>query len=209
LDPSFSDNYTYLFDKNLPLKDQILFSDRKFYLINVRLQYTNNLYFGVHWSVFYNNTITHLFKCKDRGFSESCFENLDNFLSSFKKKTDVFGSTKATHSQKKNFTFKKQKTHISSICGRDVDVFYAYEGDKYRYTSFQFTDDKSIIKGLYAPKKELFLTEGSDPFRVGYVCDEDKNPTSKDLDYLRDRTVISLSNVNTIINTEYSKIKIY
>lgn len=210
MEPSLSENYTFSYDKTLPLKDQILHTDGKKHLLNVRLHYTNNLFFGVNWCVLSNNKLYHLFKCKDRelGFSEKCGESLDIFLSSFRNSKRVLNITNYTQSED-NFTIVKQDTHITNILNREIDVYFAYEEDKYRHTMFQFKDDKNILKGLYAPKKELFATEGPDPFRVGYVCDEDKNPTIKDLNYFLERSIVSLSNVNTFVNTEYSKIKIY
>lgn len=207
--PESVDNFLYVYNKSLPIKEQVLFSDGDFHLLNVRLQYTNKIYFGVHWTVLHKKSVSHYFKCKDRGYTESCKDSLDSFFSHFRRKRDVFGDAKASLYKKKHFTFVPQQTHINSVYGREVDIYFAFENDKYRFTNIVFKDDNCIMKGLYAPKKELFITEGSDPFKVGYVLDEDTTPTVKDLDYFHDKCVQSLSNVNTVVNTEYSNIKIY
>ena len=63
-----SDNFQYSYDKSKPLLDQVLYTVGNVHLINVRKTYTNNIYFGVYWTVLINDEqpfLAHNFQCKD------------------------------------------------------------------------------------------------------------------------------------------------
>lgn len=196
LSENYDEDWVYEFDKNIPIRDQAIYSDDH-YLLNVRKIFTNDVYFGVEYTTLddYGN-LYHQFRCKDRRFLEHLVDDRASFLNLyFTKKDDhlILASQSNYKSKKASFFTNYNLT------------FYYDDSENYSYSTITF--NKGLFKGIYGSSDlEGFKTRTkSNGFSV-----LNREPTKQEVkEHLIDKAKISFSNVITRVNTAYSNIKVF
>jgi hypothetical protein len=140
-------------------------------------------------------------KCKDRDITEEQANNKDYFLDiwaeelldqiSPKGENNIFNSVA---------TFTKQDYTFANINNSNVSVAFGYVDNVYRFTNIVVGDIAS--RGIYSVK-DISKKPVKVCIPIGSV------PTKEQVVNLYNDTKISLSNVWTYVNTQYSDIKIY
>ena len=201
-----SDNFQYSYDKSKPLLDQVLYTVGNVHLINVRKTYTNNIYFGVYWTVLINDEqpfLAHNFQCKDRGYSEEVVDDWDKFKC-IKPLDDILNFTPAI--KKRKPIFKKQKIDLPLITDRKFEVVFVYEGDSGRYDYTHLQDDTGTFRGLYGSNDQESYEDTVKEF--GISIPPGRDPNLDEINYLWEQANISFSNSISFVNTDYSSIKV-
>lgn len=201
-----SDYYFYRYDKSKPLLDQVLYSVDNVHLLNVRKTFTDDIYFGVYWTVLIDDDqpfLAHNFQCKDRGYTEDIVDNWDKF-SNVKPLDDLLNFTPSIKKQKP--VFVKQDIKIPKIIDRQFELVFAYEKDSGRYIYTHIQDDEGVFRGLYGSKNIDQYEANVKEF--GVAVPPGRDPNYDEIKYLWKQANISFSNTMSFVNTEYSKIKV-
>ena len=201
-----ADHFQYTYDKSKSLLEQVLHTVDNVHLINVRKTYTNNIYFGVYWTVLINDHqpfLAHNFQCKDRGYTEDVVDDWEKFKN-VKPLEDILNFTPSIIKRKP--IFKKQKIDLPLICGRKFDVVFVYNGVSGRYDYTHLQDNNGTFRGLYGSKSEQCYNDKVKEF--GIAIPPDRDPYLNEIKYLWEQANISFSNSISFINTVYSNIKV-
>lgn len=196
LSENYDEDWVYQFDKNIPIRDQAIYSDDH-YLLNVRKIFTNDVYFGVEYTTLddYGN-LYHQFRCKDKRFLEHLVDDRTSFLNLYLTKKDehlILAYQSNYKSKKANFFTNYDLT------------FYYDSSENYSYSTI--TLNNGLFKGIYGSiDLEGFKRRTqSNGFSV-----LNREPTKQEVkDHLIDKAEISFSNVITRVNTAYSNIKVF
>lgn len=192
---SGSGDYVFSFDKTLPLRDQVIDAEKDFYLLNVRKVFTNNVYYGVSYSVLDNqNNILHHFKCKDSSrLSEVEIDNKETFMNFYRSWEKVRNSL-----QDRNITLIKQDFDLP------YEVYFCYkQNNLYFYTIIDYDSDNTF-RGLYGSEsEESYKRAIRDTSKVWFY---NSVPTEKQVFDFVEEKKLSLSNVMHTVSTEYSSI---
>ena len=201
--PETCDNdWFYVYDKDKSISSQIVYRNKYGYILNVSKIYTNSIYFGISIQlVDTKNKLYTMVKCKDRDITEEQANNKDYFLDTWaeelldqispKGENNIFNSIA---------TFTKQDYAFANINNSNVSVAFGYVDNVYRFTNIVVGDIAS--RGIYSVK-DISKKPVKVCIPIGSV------PTKEQVVNLYNDTKISLSNVWTYVNTQYSDIKIY
>ena len=201
--PETCDNdWFYVYDKDKSISSQIVYRNKYGYILNVSKIYTNSIYFGISIQlVDTKNKLYTMIKCKDRDITEEQANNKDYFLDTWaeelldqispKGENNIFNSIA---------TFTKQDYAFANINNSNVSVAFGYVDNVYRFTNIVVGDIAS--RGIYSVK-DISKKPVKVCIPIGSV------PTKEQVVNLYNDTKISLSNVWTYVNTQYSDIKIY
>ena len=201
--PETCDNdWFYVHDKDKSISSQIVYRNKYGYILNVSKIYTNSIYFGISIQlVDTKNKLYTMVKCKDRDITEEQANNKDYFLDTWaeelldqispKGENNIFNSIA---------TFTKQDYAFANINNSNVSVAFGYVDNVYRFTNIVVGDIAS--RGIYSVK-DISKKPVKVCIPIGSV------PTKAQVVNLYNDTKISLSNVWTYVNTQYSDIKIY
>ena len=187
------DNYLYFIDKSLPFSNQVIYKDDNECLLNVRKIYTDNIYFGVSYTILnFQLGMQHHFKCKDRPLGElSVVEDKDKFLS-------IFLSYDYVHKK-----LQPHSKHEEVLFNLPYKVFFCFnKSGRYIYTQY-ILDDGRILRGLYEAKNKeqlkIRLIEFSGFATLG-------PPTKKEVIAYYEDKMTSYANNQISVSTDYSKI---
>jgi hypothetical protein len=202
--PETCDTYwTYSYDKSKPVSKQCVHQDRHGKILNVSKIYTNGIYFGISIQlVDTKNKLYTMVKCKDRGITEEQADNKDYFLDIWASEllADLSDNGEqykfnniATTVIQPNYIFDKINTN-------NVTVVYGYVDNVYRFTNILVGE--FVSRGIYSVKD---ITK-----KPATICiPMGSTPTDEQVTSLYEQTKISLNNVWTYVNTDYSAIKIF
>lgn len=199
--PENSDlDWVYVYNKNKTIKEQALFDDDNHYLLNVRKMYTNNIYFGVQYTTLDKSlNIYHQFRCRDRGFPEDLVDDKTQFLNKYKSNINS-----ALHRTLNDMNTDFQEMKASFL--QEYDLTFLYDQDGFYHSSLVWVDG-ALIRGLYGATDEKTYERN---MRHHGFSTYQREPTESEVnEYLIKKAYISLSNVITRVNTEYSDIKVY
>jgi len=175
------DQYVFTFDSSKTLHKQAIYEDDNHYLLNVLKIYTNNTYFAVQYSCLNKESkkISHHFRCKDRGFSESLVDNKIFFIDFYK----LHEANVSVYTEK----FYEKLYEIKADFLNEYEVTFVFDSDNIYNYSYAYING-SCCRGLYG---NTIPTE------------------TEILKNLIEPSKISLSNHITRINTSYSDIKVF
>jgi hypothetical protein len=193
-DKTNESDFKVSFDRSKNLKDQLIYAEDNFYLLNVSKTYVNNNYIGVTFFYIKNSkNIQKTFRDVAR-FPEDLVNNREKLLINkrFKKLVkDKYEDIKNTvHSYSVPFTLTLDEEIIK---GEKV-----YTDNVYAFSNLYF-DNNIICRGVYGfGFKKKF-----------YKQNKILEPTENDLiKYAKEMKYTALQNVYTYVKTEYSKIEI-
>ena len=187
-------DYVYYVDNSIPFKDQVIHSEGKKHLLNVRKIYTDNVYFGVQYTVYTPEIgLSHQFRCKDRPLGDlSVVENKDSFISAIKDDMDSIKRVidKGHRQEEQNFNLPYK-------------VFFCFDmNDNYVYTLYELFDGTSL-RGLYGADSLSHLTSLKKSFN-GFATFG--VPSRKEVISFYEYKKTSLSNNQISVSTDYSSI---
>ena len=198
--PEYSDEWVFKYNKDIPLKNQIICTSNYNHLLNVRKIYTNNIYWGVIWTILDRyNEISHNFRCKDRGFSEDFVDNKEAFVNIFINKfsNDYFTTE----------TFSNYKV-IKPDFLQEYETKFLIDPNGNYYATTAVINNTARARGLYGATTEKNHQEQLKELGVSIF---NRFPTEEEVKFhIIDKHINSLSaNYETRVNTEYSQIKVY
>ena len=201
--PETCDTYwTYSYDKSKPVSKQCVHQDRHGKILNVSKIYTNGIYFGISIQlVDTKNKLYTMVKCKDRGITEEQADNKDYFLDIWASELlDQISPIGENNIFNKIATFSVQDYNFFPINNANVIVNFGYVDNVYRFTNILVGE--FVSRGIYSVKD---ITK-----KPATICiPMGSTPTDEQVTSLYEQTKISLNNVWTYVNTDYSAIKIF
>ena len=203
------DQWLYEIDKSEPLINQVVFESSDHYLLNVTKVYTNDKYFGMLCSCllkkskeFYN-----IFRCKDRGFTESLVDNKDFFILKYK---DLLVDTAKDLSNK---THSWQSEKADFLDEYNVNFVFDEKGNYKHSTAYVNNVFVRGVYGIYIDPTDNSpdaLEDIDNMYKEHDFLVVNRLPTETEVfDNLIKKQLVSTSNTITRENTSYSKIKIY
>jgi len=198
--PEYSNEWVYVPEKEIKLKEQIICSVDDTHLINVLKIYTNNLYFGVMFtSVEPSGTLINMFRCKDKGFPENLVDNKEAFINLY---TSDFGAGTLYIAERSEFkSFKPdflQEYQVEFILNPD-GTYFATTG---------VINNTAPFRGLYGSSTK----EGYERIkeRLG-ISIFNRFPTEEEIQtHIIDKQLNTMSaNFITRVNTAYSNVKVF
>ena len=198
--PEFNEEWVYVPEQGVKLKDQIICSIDNIHLINVLKNYTNDIYWGCTFtSVIDSDNIVNMFLCKDRGLTEDLVDNKEAFV-------DLFLSNlyRQTLRAVKRSEYKSIKP---SFLQEHQVKFILYPDDSY-YATTAIVNNTAFTKGLYGSNTENDYLEKTKKFGISVL---NRLPTQQEVQkYIIDTQLQAVSsNFITRVNTVYSSIKVY
>jgi hypothetical protein len=198
--PEYNEDWVYVPDQGIKLKDQIICSVDNIHLINVFKNYTNDKYWGCTFtSVVDSDNIVNMFLCKDRGLNENLVDNKEAFVNLFT--SNLIYLTKDSL-EKSNFKSIKanflQEHHVKF-------VFYP---DGTYYATTAIVNNVAYTRGLYGSRNKKIYDRNTKSFGISIL---NRLPTKEEVQkYVIDPQLQAVSaNFITRVNTAYSYIKIY
>ena len=197
-------NYVYSYESSKPLLDQSIKKFEDLYLVNVRKVYTDNTYFGVSFTIFQNNSFSHLFKCKDR--HNGAFGN-ENLIDDKKYTLDNFKyyyiDTNEADVLMDGDTYYLKLINLSI----PLKTYFAYnEAGDYSFTHIDISNS-SYIRGLYGTSVEKWYKK-----RISNYPNEKhlykREPTRAEVIDLIKNSTSKFSNAEFTVNTAYSTVKV-
>jgi hypothetical protein len=201
--PETCDNeWFYVYNKDKSISSQIIYKNKYGYILNVSKIYTDSIYFGISIQlVDTKNKLYTMIKCKDRGITEEQADDKDYFLYTWAEELLEQISPKGENNIFNSIaTFIEQDYVFDNINNSNVSVNFGYVDNVYRFTNIVVGDIAS--RGIYSVK-DISKKPVKVCIPIGSV------PTEEQVINLYKDTKLSLSNVWTYVNTQYSDIKIY
>lgn len=183
LDPNFG-TYSFRYDKSKKIKDLILGKKDNVYLLSILKTYSNDEYFGATAIFLFageNPTVASTFKCKDRGFTEEIINSKEKSVEFALSSTYLFNDLVARYQMLDDYEYRVQDVTLDYV----DQIMFCYYNNEYVHTNF-------IINGA--------------PYRGLYSNTE---PSFSELQDLRDKSLVSFSNVYHETLTEYSSIEVF
>ena len=182
------------YQKNLPIKSQILFTFQNVNLINVSKTYANDKYLGVNLLFIVNKDLLKVYRTVARGYSEQLVDDLDKLItfSHFIYTCETINNafTNKQNITTESFSFRHQ--------GENVRCEKIYIDDIYCFSNFYTRN--IISRGAYSGKG---FTSGQWFGTVSYTAED--NELIKD--YYKKESYVNLSNTYSYVSTKYSTIK--
>ena len=182
------------FDRSKNLKDQIIYAEDNFYLLNVSKTYVNNNYIGV--TLFYIKNSKKIQKAfRDvNWFSEDLVDDKENFLLNKRFKKLI----KDKYEDKKNSVYTYSVPFSLTLDNEVINGEKVYTDNVYAFSNFYFANN-IICRGVYGYGFKKYF------FNNNKILE----PTQDDLiSYAKEMKYTALQNVYTYVKTEYSKIEI-
>ena len=201
--PETCDNeWFYVYNKDKSISSQIIYKNKYGYILNVSKIYTDSIYFGISIQlVDTKNKLYTMIKCKDRGITEEQADDKDYFLYTWAEELLEQISPKGENNIFNSIaTFIEQDYVFDNINNSNVSVNFGYVDNVYRFTNIVVGD--IVSRGIYSVK-DISKKPVKVCIPIGSV------PTEEQVVNLYKDTKLSLSNVWTYVNTQYSDIKIY
>jgi len=198
--PELSDEWVFKINKNIPLKNQIIYTYDDSLLINVRKIYTNNDYFGVTWTcINTKGDIYHGFRCKDRGFSEDLVDNKEAFVDLFINKLS-YTSEKILKQSNYNY--------IIPDFLKEYEVKFLVDSEGNYFATTAILNKTAPIRGLYGATTEEEHIDNINWYGISIL---NRFPSEQEVQtHIIDKNSEVLSaNFITRVNTAYSQIKVY
>jgi len=198
--PEYSNEWVYVPEKEIKLKEQIICSVGDTHLINVLKIYTNNLYFGVMFtSVEPSGTLINMFRCKDRGFPENLVDNKEVFINLY---TSDLGD--ATLYSTKRSEFKSIKPDFL----QEYQVEFILNPDGTYYATTGVINNTAPFRGLYGSSTKEEYERRKETFGISIF---NRFPTEEEIQtHIIDKQLNTLSaNFITRVNTAYSNVKVF
>ena len=197
--PEFSDDWVFIPEKNNKLQNQIIFTWDDLSLLNVRKIFTNGIYYGVIYTTIDNEgSISHNFRCKDRGFTEEVVDDKEAFVYHFKQ---ILAQSANRYLKRSKF-----KTIKANFLQEYQVAFVIDDDDNYFATTALV--NKAPTRGIYGA---ITQKQYEERFKENGFSILNRFPTEEEVKFhLIDKQINALSaNFITRVNTAYSNIKIY
>ena len=182
------------YDKSKTLKDQLIYKDNNFYLLNVSKTFVNNSYIGVTFFYCVDEKKVHKHFIDTLFFPEELVGNKSKFLSNIRFKKFIEDRKKVNFNSISTYTVPFKLTVGDEI----VKGEKVYANNTYAFSNFYFSNNV-VCKGVYGyGYKKKFHKQ-----------DKLLEPTDDDLKkYAEEMKYTALQNVYTYVKTEYSQIDI-
>ena len=198
--PELSDEWVFVPEKNVSLQNQIIFTWDNLNLINVRKILTNGIYYGVIYTTIDNEgSISHNFRCKDRGFTEEVVDDKEAFVFHFKQKL-----AQSANRYLKRSKFKTIKANFL----QEYQVAFIIDDDNNYFATTALVNNKAPTRGIYGANTQKQYEQR---FKENGFSILNRFPTEEEVKFhLIDRQINALSaNFITRENTAYSNIKVF
>jgi len=198
--PEFSDEWVFVPEKNAKLQNQIIFTWDDLSLLNVRKIFTNGIYYGVIYTTIDNKgSISHNFRCKDRGFTEEIVDDKEAFVSHFKQKL-----AQSANRYIKRSKFKTIKANFL----QEYQVAFVIDDDGNYFATTALVNNKAPTRGIYGATTQKQYEQR---FKENGFSILNRFPTEEEVKFhLIDKQINALSaNFITRENTAYSNVKVF
>ena len=198
--PEYSNEWVYVPEKEIKLKEQIICSVDDTHLINVLKIYTNNLYFGVMFtSVEPSGTLINMFRCKDKGFPENLVDNKELFINLY---TSNHGA--GTLYIAKRSEFKSIKPDFL----QEYQVEFILNPDGTYFATTGVINNTAPFRGLYGSSTKEEYERRKETLGISIF---NRFPTEEEVQtHIIDKQFNALSaNFITRVNTAYSNVKVF